>query len=248
MNQKPMQPISARTGFFALTLVAIASLGGVLTACSNTSQSGSTAPQNQAQAPSSPDTHAGGKQDTMHGGSMNHGSGMNHSMSMDLGPADADYDLRFLDAMIPHHQGAVEMAQEVLSKSQRPEMKKLAQDIIAAQNREIEQMKQWRKAWYPKADSKPMAWHSQMNHMMAMSPEQMQAMMMKGDLGAADAEFDLRFLNAMMPHHEGALVMAKDVLNKSKRPEMKQLAQEILTSQQKEIDQMKQWRQAWYKQ
>jgi uncharacterized protein (DUF305 family) len=76
----------------------------------------------------------------------------------------------------------------------------------------------------------------------------MQAMMMKGDLGAADAEFDLRFLNAMIPHHEGALVMAKDVLNKSKRPELKKLAQDILTSQQQEIDQMKDWRKAWYKQ
>jgi uncharacterized protein (DUF305 family) len=87
-----------------------------------------------------------------------------------------------------------------------------------------------------------------MGHMMAMSPEQMQAMMMKGDLGAADAEFDLRFLNAMIPHHEGALVMAKDVMSKSQRPEMKQLAEEILTSQQKEIEQMQQWRQGWYKQ
>jgi uncharacterized protein (DUF305 family) len=254
MGIKLMQPISVRTGFLALTLVAIASLGGVLTACSKASQSGSTTSQNQAQAPSTPATEAGGKQDTMHGGSMdhggsmNHGSGMNHSMSMDLGPADADYELRFLDAMIPHHQGAVEMAQEVLAKSQRPEMKKLAEDIIAAQNREIEQMKQWRKAWYPKADSKPMAWHAQMGHMMAMSPEQMQAMMMKGDLGAADAEFDLRFLNAMIPHHEGAITMAKDVLSKSKRPEIKKLAQDILTSQQKEIDQMKEWRKAWYKQ
>ena len=231
----------------ALTLVAIASLGGVLTACSNASQ-------NQAQAENTSAKQADAKQDMMHGGSMNHGSGMNHgngmdhSMSMDLGPADADYELRFIDAMIPHHQGAVEMAQEVLSKSQRPEMKKLAQDIITAQNREIEQMKQWRKAWYPKADSQPMAWHAQMGHMMAMSPEQMQAMMMKGDLGAADAEFDLRFLNAMIPHHEGAITMAKDVLSKSKRPEMKKLAQDILTSQQKEIDQMKQWRKAWYKQ
>jgi len=84
--------------------------------------------------------------------------------------------------------------------------------------------------------------------MMAMSPEQMQAMMMKGDLGAADAEFDLRFLNAMIPHHEGAITMAKDVLSKSKRPEIKKLAQDILTSQQKEIDQMKEWRKAWYKQ
>lgn len=185
----------------------------------------------------------------MHGGDMHHhGSGMHHDMSMDLGPADADYELRFIDAMIPHHQGAVEMAQEVLEKSQRPEMKKLAEEIIAAQNREIEQMQQWRKAWYPEASSKPMAWHAQMGHMMEMTPEQIDAMMMKGDLGAADAEFDLRFLNAMIPHHEGAVVMAEDLLSKSNRPEMKQLAQEILNSQQKEIDQMKQWRQAWYKQ
>jgi uncharacterized protein (DUF305 family) len=42
--------------------------------------------------------------------------------------------------------------------------------------------------------------------------------------------------------------MAKDVLMKSTRPEMKQLARNILTSQQKEIDQMKQWRKAWYAQ
>jgi uncharacterized protein (DUF305 family) len=68
------------------------------------------------------------------------------------------------------------------------------------------------------------------------------------DLGKADAEFDLRFLNAMIPHHEGALMMAQDVLDKSQRPEMKQLAENILTSQQQEIAQMKQWRQAWYKQ
>lgn len=230
----------------ALTLVA--SLSGILTACSNAAQSGSTASGNQSQAQNTSATQTSGKQDTMHGGSMHHGSSMDHNMSMDLGPADAEFDLRFVDAMIPHHQGAVEMAQEVLSKSQRSEMKKLAQDIIAAQNREIEQMKQWRQAWYPKADSKPMAWHAQMNHMMPMSPEQIQAMMMKGDLGAADAEFDLRFLNAMIPHHEGALAMAKDVLSKSKRPETKKLAQEIISSQQKEIDQMKQWRKAWYKQ
>lgn len=247
MGIKLMQPISVRSRFVALSFVAIASLSGILTACSNAAQSGSTTSGNQSQ-PQTPATPTRGKQDMMHGGSMDHGSGMDHSMSMDLGPADADFDLRFVDAMIPHHQGAVEMAQEVLSKSQRPEMKKLAEDIIAAQKREINQMKQWRKAWYPKAGSKPMAWHAPMNHMMAMSPEQMQAMMMKGDLGAADAEFDLRFLNAMIPHHEGALVMAQDVLSKSKRPELKKLAQEILTSQQKEIDQMKQWRKAWYKQ
>lgn len=242
-----MEPISLKTGFLAFILVAIASLGGVLTACSNASESGSTASENQSQTETTPATEANGKQDMMQGGSMDHGSGMNHSMAMDLGPADENYDLRFIDGMIPHHTGAVEMAKEAQQKSTRPEIKQLADDIIEAQEKEIAQLKQWRSTWYPQAGDKPMAWHAPMNHMMAMSPEQMEAMMMKGDLGAADAQFDLRFINAMMPHHEGALVMAQDALSKSKRPEVKKLAQEIITSQQKEIDQMKQWRQAWYK-
>lgn len=223
-----MQRISWKTGFLALTLTAVASV----TACANSAQ-------NQAQNPSVAET--GG----MPG--MDH-SGMNHSMAMDLGPADADYDLRFIDSMTPHHQGAVEMAQEVINKSQRPELKKLSQDIIKAQNVEIKQMKQWRQAWYPKASSTPMAYDAKMGHMMPMSQQQMQSMMMKGDLGAADAQFDLRFINAMIPHHEGAVTMAEDALKKTKRPEIKKMAQEIIASQQKEIEQMKQWRQAWYKQ
>lgn len=227
-----MQLISLRTKFLALTVVAIASL----TACSNPTQ-------NQKQAENTSKTETAGKP------AMDHGSGMNHdhNMSMDLGPADADYDLRFIDGMIPHHQGALEMAKEALQKSKRPEIKQLANNIIKAQNQEIEQMKKWRKAWYPKAGDKPMAYNSQMGHMMEMSSEQMKAMMMSTDLGTADADFDKRFLDAMIPHHEGALTMGKDALSKSKRPEIKQMAQDILTSQQKEIDQMNEWRKAWYK-
>ncbi|MCC3404754.1 MAG: DUF305 domain-containing protein [Microcoleus sp. PH2017_10_PVI_O_A] len=238
-----MKPISLKTGLAALILTATATAtSGILAACSKSPTSPTQAPNITAA------TQANNKQDAGQSGrmdGMNHG--MNHNMSMDLGPADADYDLRFIDGMTVHHQGAVNMAKDVLNKSQRPEMKKLANNIIAAQNREINQMKQWRKTWYAKADSTPMAYQAQMGHMMPMTPEQMQSMMMSMDLGAADAEFDLRFLHAMIPHHEGALVMAQDALKKSKRPEMKKLSQEILTSQKQEIEQMKQWRQAWYK-
>ena len=73
-------------------------------------------------------------------------------------------------------------------------------------------------------------------------------MMMNEDLGAADDQFDLRFLNAMIPHHQGAVTMVQQALEKSDRPEIKQLAQNIVDSQQKEIDQMNQWKKAWYKQ
>ncbi|MEI2579134.1 DUF305 domain-containing protein [Scytonema sp. PRP1] len=243
MNFKSMRRISWKTGFFAMTFITLASFtSGVLTACST------TASQNETQAPNTTATQANDKQQMDHGSGMHHGSSTNHSMAMDLGPADANYDLRFIDAMIPHHQGATEMAKEAQQKSKRPEIKKLADEIIKAQNKEIAELKQWRTAWYPKAPSTATAWNTQQNQTIAMSPEQSKAMRMDMDLGTADAEFDLRFINAMIPHHEGAITMAQDALSKSNRPEIKNIAKDIVSSQQKEIDQMKQWRQAWYNQ
>ncbi|AFY74397.1 hypothetical protein Syn7502_02412 [Synechococcus sp. PCC 7502] len=174
---------------------------------------------------------------------------MNHNMdemSMELGAADANLDLRFIDAMIPHHQGAVQMAKEALKKSKRPEIQKLATAIIKAQQEEIAQLQKWRKLWYPNMSSTPMAWHGEMGHMMTMSASQQKAMMMSMDLGAGDAKFDLRFIDAMIPHHEGALTMAQEALSKSKRPEIQKLAKAIITSQKAEIIEMQKWRKAWY--
>ncbi|MGA7932600.1 MAG: DUF305 domain-containing protein [Kovacikia sp.] len=225
-----------KIGFLLLTLGTIAA-SSVLSACS-------TSVQNQAEAsPAATEAQAMQGMDHSNMGAMNHGG-----MSMDLGPADADFDLRFIDAMTPHHQGAVVMAKEAQQKSKRPEIQTLAADIIKAQDKELNEMKQWRQAWYPKASAEPIAYDSQMKHSMPMSQEQRQSMMMSMSLGAADDQFDLRFLNAMIPHHDGAVVMAKDALQKSKRPEIQTLARDIIRSQTAEIKQMKQWQQAWYKQ
>lgn len=222
--------ISLKTNFLAFTFVAIASLtGGVLTACSSNNN------QNQAAT----------RATDVSGQNIDH-SGMNHSMAMNLGTADASYDLRFIDAMILHHQGAVEMAKAAQQKAQHPEIKQLADNIIKSQNKEIAQMQQWRQAWYPQA-GQLMAYNPSQGQMMQMSSEQMQSMKMNKDLGSADPQFDLRFINAMIPHHQGAVTMAEDALSKSKRPEIRQLAQEIIKAQDAEIAQMQQWRQAWYK-
>ncbi len=191
--------------------------------------------------------------DGMNHGGMDHG-GMNHDgmkkegmmdHNMDVGPADANYDLRFLDSMIPHHQGALVMSQEVLAKSKRPELIKLAKSIIIEQKKDIAQMQQWRKQWYPNTSATPIMWHAEMNHEMAMTPKHKQSMMMSMPLGQADAGFDLRFLNAMIPHHQGAVTMGKDLLQKSQRPELKKFAQNIVKSQQAEIDLMTKWQQEW---
>ena len=58
-----------------------------------------------------------------------------------------DFDRDFLTAMIPHHASAIEMANRLLSGSPRPELAKLARAIIAGQQKEIDQMQGWRKAW-----------------------------------------------------------------------------------------------------
>lgn len=229
-----MKRLDFKAKFLGLAIIPLTVSAGSLVACSSNSQTHAQAPHNSSGQPMD------------HGsmGGMNHG-GMDHSM-MDLGPADAEFDLRFIDSMIPHHEGAVIMAREVLQKSKRPELKKLAQEVIQAQDKEIKQMKQWRTAWYPQAPSTPLAWHAQMGHSMAMTEEQIKAMRMDMDLGAADSEFDKRFIDAMIPHHEGAVVMAKDAVLKSKRPEILQLAKNIVNSQEAEINQMQQWRKAWY--
>lgn len=215
------------TKFLALAIAAIAFTAN---GCTNSAQ-------NQTTSSATPSAEAVNNTDH---------SMMNHNMAMDLGAADANYDLRFIDAMTMHHQGAVVMAKEALEKSKRPEIKQLANNIIEAQNKEINQMKQWRTAWYPKASQQPVAFGGANNPVMPMSAKQHESMMMSQDLGAADNKFDLRFLNAMIPHHESAVVMAKDALNKSTRPEIKQLNKNIIASQQAEITQMQQWRKAWY--
>ena len=57
-----------------------------------------------------------------------------------------DADIDFVRGMIPHHQGAIDMAKIVLEKGKNPEIRKLAEDIIKAQESEIKMMNDWLKA------------------------------------------------------------------------------------------------------
>ena len=86
---------------------------------------------------------------------------------------------------------------------------------------------------------------SNMNHDMSnMSGHDM--MNMNSDPGAADAPYDLQYLDSMIHQHNGAIMMAKMVLGKTERPELKAFAQKVIDDQSKEIDYMKQLREQWY--
>lgn len=159
-----------------------------------------------------------------------------------------DIDQHFIEQMIPHHEDAVTMADLALQKSKRAEIKTLAQAIIAAQTKEISEMKGWYKDWYKKdvPDSVSYMGHSMMNHS--------QGMMMGGMMGnETDMEtlknakdFDAEFIKQMIPHHQMAVMMAQMVVAGSGREEIKKLAQDIIQSQTTEINQMREWYQNWY--
>lgn len=57
-------------------------------------------------------------------------------------------DINFLEAMIVHHQGAIEMAQVISQSTKRPALEQMAQDIITAQTSEIATMQNWLKEWF----------------------------------------------------------------------------------------------------
>lgn len=72
-----------------------------------------------------------------------------HDMMSGLdGKTGDDFDNAFISEMIVHHEGAVDMAEAVLENSKRPELIKLANEIISAQTKEINMMKNWRDEWF----------------------------------------------------------------------------------------------------
>jgi uncharacterized protein (DUF305 family) len=141
------------------------------------------------------------------------------------------YDAQFIDGMIVHHQGAITMANQALKESERAEIKTLAQAVITAQEAEITQLQQWRKDWYPNVPSTDVTG-------MAMG-----TMELSSD---TSIPFDQRFIDAMIDHHQGALEMAREALEMAEREEIKTLARAIITAQEAEIAQMRQWRFEWF--
>ncbi|MBE9007517.1 DUF305 domain-containing protein [Fortiea sp. LEGE XX443] len=158
-------------------------------------------------------------------------------------------DQHFIEMMIPHHQGAVEMADLALQKAQRPELKKLVTAIKADQTKEIQQMKAWYKQWYGTEVSVTPKTGMTMHHGggQGMPGMSMHSGMMNLETLKNSSDFDKEFIRQMIPHHESAVMMAKMVLNSATHPEIRNLAEAIIKSQTAEIQQMQQWYQAWSK-
>ena len=155
-------------------------------------------------------------------------------------------DAHFIEQMIPHHEDAITMAKLAQQKATHPEIKTLAQNIIDSQSKEIDQMKNWYKSWFGK--EVPTGIQTMNQHgMMGGSSMHMGMMGDETDVTRLEqaADFDKAFIEQMIPHHQMAVMMATMLKNSTSRPEMKELAQNIIDAQTKEINNMRGWYKTW---
>jgi len=173
------------------------------------------------------------------------------------GMMEQDVDQMFMNMMIPHHQSAIEMGELALARAELKELKDFSRKMIDSQQQEIEQMQGWLSEWYNDAevpDMKSMPLMPEMKLMPGM--EGMEDMNCDCSMMNMEAEiqqlsdtpenFDLAFIDKMIPHHQMAIEAAQMVLDQGQHQELKDMAQKMIEEQQGEIETLTQFRTEWY--
>ena len=150
---------------------------------------------------------------------------MYNKQEMGLGTADRWVDLRYINAMIAHHRGAILVAQQA-SKSQRRELQDLATEIQTNEPKLIAELYQWKKDWYN--DTR------EVNDPVV------------PNFGDYDNTFDLRILNTIIAHHEAGIQMTREIRLKSPRKEIINNADAVENFLKGSIVMLKDWRSQWY--
>ena len=177
-------------------------------------------------------------------------------------------DIMFVRMMIPHHEGAIQMAELIPARTDREELLDLRLEIIEEQDAEIDLMCELLDdAGVAGCDEVGSMMPHEMGGMMrgdgmrddergnGMHPDEMEEMMPREHMmthddrrelrHAENEEFDCLFAEHMIRHHEGAVVMSEYVLDDGESERVADLAEGIINAQQEEIELMEEWRDDW---
>lgn len=152
--------------------------------------------------------------------------GMFQKEEMGFGEADRFVDLRYINQMAAHHKGAILLANQVENKTQRSEIKELVAAIKTGEPKLIDELYTWKKEWYN-------------DNRMVQDP-------IVVNIGEKDEKTDLRFLNALIAHHEAGIQMTQEIRSKSSRAEVLNNADAVEAFLKGGIVTLKGWRESWY--
>ncbi len=154
-------------------------------------------------------------------------SGMDHSMpDYSHMQWDTKNDIAFLSGMIVHHQGAIEMTEEVFKTTTSPAIHRWGDAILAAQRREVKQMEDLLHKLGPRDEAAVAEMEAEMNMMMG-TPMSKNA--------------DINYIEMMIPHHAGAIDMSVPALVMSDNATIRKLAEDIIVAQAREIAEFRTW-------
>lgn len=155
-------------------------------------------------------------------------------------------DEAFVSEMPLHHEMAIEMAKMAVEQAEHSKIKSTAQKIIKAQKGEIGRLEKIAK----RLGVEPVA---EGDHMQMMDELDTLGLTMKQagmDMNMSELDgakpFDRQFIDMMVPHHQGAIRMARVELKRGKDAQLREIASAIVKAQAKEIREMNAWRTDWY--
>lgn len=142
------------------------------------------------------------------------------------------FDLQFIDAMRKHHAMAVSMARVAAERAADVKIREIGSKMAEDQTMEIARLEEWRRAWFGEAPEGDL---SQVRGASSMQMDMGHMQSLRG------AEFDRMFADMMIPHHEGAVAMSCDAVERSSRQELRDFAREVIRKQEHEISELSAW-------
>jgi uncharacterized protein (DUF305 family) len=153
-----------------------------------------------------------------------------------------ELEVTFLAEIIPHHQAAIEMAELQLERGTSPDIRTHAENIIANQQHQIDQFTRWLEHWYGLSpeearDEAP----EEARQEMAALEEETQAMIEELEAVPAGEDFDVAFVQKMIPHHQGGIVEFLEPQSRAIHPELRVASAAGITTQQAQVADFRTW-------
>lgn len=158
---------------------------------------------------------------------------MKEGMNAALNTGNVNLD--FVLEMMPHHQGAIDMAKAIIRYGTNEDVKKIAQNIVTSQEAEMPVMQQLKTEF----EKEPPSSKEDSENYIKTYDEIKTNMFKEMESVPLTDSADQTFLRQMIYHHEGAIAMAKNILSYTQNPQLKKMAESIVTSQSQEVNEMK---------